>query len=889
MGWWAKAANWLRDRIGKAWRRGGGAVEDGDRHPISLAAMLEHERAFVLAQLGGGRTAQDRLAAGEAALAAAIDPLGPHLSDGTWRDERDDGTSQPAAAPRLVGVALSGGGIRSATFNLGVLQVLSAQVLDHVHYLSTVSGGGFIGGCYTTLRSGGDGARAFRQTPYQTEPSAFRRLRQFSRYLAPGGGLELVRMGAIWLTGFLANLLPLVSTLALVAAAALLWRLGGQDLPPWFLAKTAAVVLVGGALLHMALPQDVGSGRGRWLTLAVVLVLMVGALAWVPDLPLRWAVAAVLAWGVAVAAMVRMAAFPLGWDGRDRRTRWLAKLLLFALFLVVLDLQQQFGERLLSAQWRVDDVKSWLTGSALGGGLVSLATWLWSKLRDEDKLALGVKLLLLVAVVVVPFGAWLLVTWLLHVVKDASPDLPVVGALLEGVGGFYIRVLVAVRQSGLGGFWGVAVSLLLLAIGGMAGRLWPRRPFAARDPGLYERWRSWYNRDLFLRWMRLTGYAGLGCFVPIWAIDAAGIVLPGPFFSLAEAGPQWWPLAWMLVFALVSLVLSGLSWLFLNINRTSLHGFYRDRISRAYLFQMVGDKAEHRDRVKLSSLGGLPYHLVNASLNVSPGQTGGGAKHLAGTVRNADFFLFSPRFVGSEVTGYRRTEVMEGCDPHLDLGTAVAISGAALAPNMGMAGKPSLSMLLAVLNLRLGYWLPNPTFCRRGWGIKTRTPQPEILFKEMLNDMSVTADFVNVTDGGHVENLGIHELLRRQCRLIIASDAEQDQDMGLAGLIKVIRMARIDLGVFVTFDDAELDAIRAGRRHWAVGVIHYGDRRKGYLLYLKLSLSGDEDPVIAAYKRQAADFPHESTGDQFFSEVQFEVYRALGHHVAKMALAGRVT
>src|SRR6188768_3003486 len=53
---------------------------------------------------------------------------------------------------RLLGLSFSGGGIRSATFNLGVLQALAGRgVLRYVDYLSTVSGGGYIGSWLTAL------------------------------------------------------------------------------------------------------------------------------------------------------------------------------------------------------------------------------------------------------------------------------------------------------------------------------------------------------------------------------------------------------------------------------------------------------------------------------------------------------------------------------------------------------------------------------------------------------------------------------------------------------------------------------------------------------------------------------------------------------------------
>jgi predicted acylesterase/phospholipase RssA len=54
---------------------------------------------------------------------------------------------RPIAQKSLIGLAFSGGGIRSATFNLGVLQALARKkLLRSMDYVSTVSGGGYIGG-----------------------------------------------------------------------------------------------------------------------------------------------------------------------------------------------------------------------------------------------------------------------------------------------------------------------------------------------------------------------------------------------------------------------------------------------------------------------------------------------------------------------------------------------------------------------------------------------------------------------------------------------------------------------------------------------------------------------------------------------------------------------
>ncbi len=147
---------------------------------------------------------------------------------------------------------------------------------------------------------------------------------------------------------------------------------------------------------------------------------------------------------------------------------------------------------------------------------------------------------------------------------------------------------------------------------------------------------------------------------------------------------------------------------------------------------------------------------------------------------------------------------------------------------------------------------------------------------------SLEGRYVNVSDGGHIENLGVYELLRRRCRLIIAVDGEADADMGFNGLVTLLRFARIDLGISINIDLEKLRKPEGySRSHWVQGTIDYGNGETGTLLYLKSSLTGDEAPYLHAYKGRNKDFPHESTANQFFNETQLEVYRALGEHIAE--------
>ena len=330
------------------------------------------------------------------------------------------------------------------------------------------------------------------------------------------------------------------------------------------------------------------------------------------------------------------------------------------------------------------------------------------------------------------------------------------------------------------------------------------------------------------------------------------------------------------------------SLLFVDVNLTSIHSFYRDRLSKAYLFQTNQDgEIQSNDDQKLSGLNRkgtvAPYHLVNVALNLQ----GSSDPDLRG--RNADFFVFSKCFTGSERMGYCDTAQMERHHQHLNLGTAMAISGAAAAPNMGVTTIKPLMFIMTLLNIRLGYWLPNPSlFEKSSWRgrmyrkVFLRGAGAGYLWKEALGAVDEKGGFVNVSDGGHLENLGVYELLRRHCKLIIAVDGEADPDLSFGSLVRLIRYARIDMGIEIEID---LTKLRLGkdnlsRKHWALATIDYGEQQKGRLLYIKSSITGDESDDIRDYRSRNPVFPHESTADQFFSEDQFEAYRSLGFHIA---------
>jgi len=181
------------------------------------------------------------------------------------------------------------------------------------------------------------------------------------------------------------------------------------------------------------------------------------------------------------------------------------------------------------------------------------------------------------------------------------------------------------------------------------------------------------------------------------------------------------------------------------------------------------------------------------------------------------------------------------------------------------------------------------------WRVK-----PYNLLREMFMRLDEKSKWINLSDGGHIENLAAIELLRRRCKLIIIGDGEADPKLTFNGLATLIRYARIDLNIEIDIDpdairvDNSQSAIEQGTnnissKHWAFGTITYPDNgsgvsEEGCLLYLKSSFTGDEDEVIKEYRHRNPSFPHESTVDQFFSEDQFECYRSLGQHIGEKAI-----
>lgn len=351
-------------------------------------------------------------------------------------------------------------------------------------------------------------------------------------------------------------------------------------------------------------------------------------------------------------------------------------------------------------------------------------------------------------------------------------------------------------------------------------------------------------------------------------------------------------------------VLVALVYALTDVNVFSMHGYFREQLVRTFVVRRAPDGAvKPADRLLLTDLAGegstAPVHLINATVNLPRSDD----RSLRG--RAGEVFIFSRRYVGSTRTGYCDARTYETFVPGMTVATAVAVSASAVSPNMGVMTIRPLVLLMTFLNLRLGYWLPNPRRMRRwsasaprgAWGrllARLRcVPRVECYLRELASWMHEGGPWVYLSDGGHLENTGAYELLRRRCRYVVISDAEEDPRLEFGGLAALLRYARLDLGVEIEID---LDPLRPGpdgrsKRHSVRGTVRYpatarAPAETGELLYLKSSLTGDEHEMVKQYRAANADFPHESTADQVFDEAQFEAYRALGFHIAHEAAGG---
>jgi Patatin-like phospholipase len=358
---------------------------------------------------------------------------------------------------------------------------------------------------------------------------------------------------------------------------------------------------------------------------------------------------------------------------------------------------------------------------------------------------------------------------------------------------------------------------------------------------------------------------------------------------------------------------------------------FKDRIKTAYArvgrsnpgdTTMLGDICGAASLRKQPSLAQSrengPYHLINAHVVLTASQ------HPRYRPRGGDNFIFSPLYYGSRATGWRATEYAP--DTGFTLATAMAISGAAVNPNAGPGGEgvtrqPVLSVLMGMLNLRLGYWVRNP---RRLLAQKTmRWSKPNLIIPGLSEsfgrlNLNEYERFLLLTDGGHFENLGLYELVRRRLKLIVVCDATADRDFKFTDLGNAIQKVRADFGAIIDITTEQLAALvpkphkegdkaapedATAASAYLIAPIYYSDRladgaadpptpkekteggrhakrERGTLILLKATAFKGMPADLFSYRRDHPEFPNQGTIDQFFDEKQFDAYREMGYITA---------
>lgn len=910
----------------------------------------------------------------------------------------------------LTGLALSGGGVRSATFSLGALQALArCGLLRQLDYLSTVSGGGFVGGWLSKClhAHGGDMAKveAMLAPPAGSgEAPELRFLRQYSNYLSPQGGMFSADTWTLLGTYVRNTGLNLAMLLAWMCALLLLprfavWAVHRVVTPdgPW--ARWADVAWIGGVLLFLfavfcialSISSKPESSRGLrrfplsqgavlWcINLPLLLAGFLGSIGlwrhggsapsrWLPpQLDGRWH------WLLAP-GLVYFIVWACGWYlAHDRSSPYrrsgytICAAGAAAVLLVLLEAGRAFAPELV-ALLPVGGAPLSLALCWAVGLLLVLAGWLAMytrlhaepPLRDLSGVELGEGLSHFVcAMGALTLGTLLLLAGLALMPAPAAHPLLNNAILLSTFGMPLMMALFAATMTLMIGLLGRLYS--------DASREWWSRQGAWTAifalgwllvygvcfffaPLLHWAWLTyepWSNLGTLLGWLAMTAFglkAGssvstgaraapnpklelvarlapyvftVGVFGLLSVMVQAAVALPAVhckagqlacvFQAHADATLATRGEHLALAFGVFLGAALLLGWR-VDINKFSLYMLYRNRVVRAWFGASNRARQPHpftgfdpNDDMLLAELRyGRPYPIVNTAMNLV------GGHELAWQTRRTASFAFTPRWCGYEQPAPGSPAASHGCyrptehyaarsgvgsddDAGVRLGMAVALSGAAVSPNMGAHSSAPLNFLMTMFNVRLGRWCPNPA--RSAW---TSASPPIGLFSllsELFGQLDDDAAYVHLTDGGHFDNLGIYELVRRRCRLVIAVDVGSDRFLAFEDLGNAIRRCATDLHVRIDLDVSRLDAKPGSGlcgASCAAGSIRYSlaDRGAvdGLLLYIKPAIIGSENADLLNYRRLHPDYPHESIADQWFDEAQFESYRALGDHIVECAL-----
>jgi hypothetical protein len=343
-------------------------------------------------------------------------------------------------------------------------------------------------------------------------------------------------------------------------------------------------------------------------------------------------------------------------------------------------------------------------------------------------------------------------------------------------------------------------------------------------------------------------------------------------------------------FAMLSICLTATC----NINLVSMHGYYRNRLRDAFMPFKLPNKNENLEQEEhhiaswqdaqscyLSQIpiSNAPFHIINCNIELT------GSSEPKYRNRAGDCFILSPLYCGSTSTGYAATNKYQ--NGTMDLASACAISGAAVATNTSLTRSKPLNFLMALLNFRLGYWAENPRQVLTKQTMFRRPAWFFYMFRDMFGQgLNEKQKYVHLSDGGHFENLGVYELVRRQCNTIISVDSGADPLFYFRDLAKLTELIRVDFGAKLNIDTTPLlpktneHGQQISQQAWVVGNITYQDQSTAKFIYIKSTVLAHLSADIYGYQRQNPSFPNQSTLDQFFDEFQFEAYRELGFQIS---------
>ena len=922
----------------------------------------------------------------------------------TWKadvrnDELDAVRRRPGRPPAddaTVGLAISGGGIRSATFALGILETLRRRgVLPRVDYLSTVSGGGYIGAWLTGNCHRHPEWLAPDEATGRRWLASIAHLRRYSNYLSPKLGLlsaDTWSMVTIWLR----NTSLIQGTVVLAIAAALMpprplfeaflhWPWAGylrwatillfvfgtvgiagnllrltSDTQPkilkaasWPIGLSIGLVMLGTAWAYGAALDfnPFGSGEVSYrAAIPIAALLVVGGFFLQP-----FAV-----WVVARFQNQREAATQINYTQGWVQGVVILPLMITAFLVAAILWGEATGVPVSGPLKDLDSYEAFLLTAwrywPFPLSVVFVSIWLLSFCGIRRSSRAGKAAVLLSPFVAVPVLHALLcgVMLLLHhwaqqpdgalkafVWAPALVTLAFVQTIVILIGMMGRQSTDAVREwwSRLGAWLAIyAMGWMVVTLSTVYGPwaidlAFETHPWTSTTVG--GGWLATIIAGLFGGASGSTGDAEGPKSLSSKAKDVVAKVAPFLFIAavlitvayvlralvLLQAGMDWDAVSAtvldharhapflhysLVIWAGVVVALVIMAWR-VDVNEFSLNAFYRNRLVRCYLGATRFDDPDRvpqnftgfdgDDDIRLDHLVHAetphgpwtprgPLHIVNCALNL------GGSSDLALHTRHSAVFTLSPLYCGSPYVsrnqageggplGYVRTEAYGGHTAAPTLGQAISVSGAAASPNMGYHTSPVVAFLLTLFNVRLGWWFPNTG--RTATNVASPHFSLRYLVAELFGLANDTSRFVMISDGGHFENLAAYELIRRRCKVVIISDGECDPKLTFEGLGTLIRMCAVDFNYRITIDVEPLRP--TGSPAWspmrhAVGRIEYDDGSTGVLIYLKAAMTGHEDTAVRQYKSSHEAFPHESTGDQFYGEDQFESYRRLGQQVA---------